>query len=250
MKVFFHSNGALLDSPYFNYTWKYSPKGVIYVSNKQGISDVLIDMNLQRRFKALVGIGKILLNFIGKSVVNVSNVPEGIGKVDLIHSLNTIPMTDKPHIVEIEAYHSLFVGGSMDKHSIDRIHQLLLKENCKKVLFWTQNAYDNFNALMPDDKVKSKSQILYPAVPLNIQNNVHKIPTIGFIARDFFSKGGELVLPVMKDFVKSKRAKAIIVTDVDLIKEKSPETYRLYSPYIDFKKLMPRDELYKKVRIQ
>jgi glycosyltransferase involved in cell wall biosynthesis len=247
MKVFFHSNGALLDSPYFNYTWKYSPKGVIYISNKHGVGDILIDMNLQRRLKAFIGIGKILLNLIGKSVVKVSDIPEEIGKVDLIHSLNTIPMTKLPHIVEIESYHSLFVGGSMDKHSIDRIHQLLLKENCKKVLFWTQNAYDNFNALMPDDKLKSKSQILYPAVPLNKQNKFHKKPTIGFIARDFFSKGGELVLPVMKDFVKAKRANAIIVTDVDLIREKNEETYRLYSHHINFQKLMPRDELYKKV---
>ena len=135
MKVFFHSNGALLDSPYFNYTWRYSPKGVIYVSNKTGISDVLIDMKLQRRFKMLVGIGKLLLNFVGMSVVNVSNVPESIGKVDLIHSFNTIPMTKMPHIVEIEAYHSLFVGGAMDKCSVDRVRQLLLKKNCKKILF-------------------------------------------------------------------------------------------------------------------
>ena len=247
MKVFFHSNGALLDSPYFNYTWRYSPKGVIYVSNKTGISDVLIDMKLQRRFKMLVGIGKLLLNFIGKSVVNVSNLPEGIGKVDLVHSFNTIPMTTLPHIVEIEAYHSLFVGGSMDKCSVDRARQLLLKENCKKILFWTKNAYDNFHALMPDNKLKEKSEILYPAVPLNKQNKFHRKPTIGFIARDFFSKGGELVLPSMKDFVKSKRAKAIIVTDVDLIREKSEETYRLYSPYIEFKKLMPRDKLYKTI---
>lgn len=247
MRIYFHSNGALLDSPYFNYTWKYSPNGVIYVSNKMGVSDVLINMNVQRRFKAIVGIAKLLLNFIGRSVVNASNLPDGIGKVDLIHSFNTIPMTNLSHIVEMETYHSLFVGGSMDETAVKRVTQLLLKPNCKKILFWTKNAYDNFHALVKNKKLEEKSIILYPGVPLHKQNKFHKKPTIGFIARDFFSKGGELVLPAMKDFVKAKRANALIVTDVDLIKEKNKSLYRSYSHYIDFKKLMPRDELYKHV---
>jgi len=247
MKIYFHSNGALVDSPYFSYSWRFPPVGIIYVGNRGYVSDVILDMKKQRFFKMMVGLGKTLLNMVGKSAVNISNIPDGIGEIDLIHSLNTIPNTTKPYVIELESFHSLFIGGAMDTCSINKITELLSKSNCKKIIFWTKNAYDNFHILMLNDTLKEKSIILYPAVPLNVQNKFHKKPTIGFIARDFFSKGGDLVLPVMKDFVKSNRAKAVVVSDLDLIKDKSPESYKLYSPYIDFKQLMPRDKLYKTI---
>jgi len=204
-------------------------------------------MNTQRLFKLFVHLGKAFLNFTNRSVVNISKPTNRSDKCKLIHSFNTIPITTKPYILELEAFHALFVGGAKDSRSIKKIVKNLSKRNCKAILFWTQNACDNFNKLMGSSTIQKKSIVLYPGVPLYKQNKAHKIPTIGFIARDFINKGGALVLPTMKDFVTSGRAKAIIVTDIGLLKKDNKKIYDDYKDYISFKPLMPRDKLHSKI---
>jgi len=245
--VYFHSNGALIDSPHFHYTFNYPPKEITYIGSTESSGDVILNMHTQKIYKFLATTAKTMANTIGISGVNVSTPGKRSNRCKIIHSFNTIPSTTKPYIIELESFHSLFIGGAKNSGSIKKIINHLLKKNCKKILFWTQNAYDNFHKLMCTPSLKKKSVVLYPGVPLYKQNGFHKIPTIGFIARDFFNKGGDLVLPTMKDFVEVGKAKAIIVTDVNEFKKDHLFLYEDYSKFITFKQLMPRSELHKKV---
>jgi len=247
MNVYFHANGALIDSPHFHYTFDYPPKGVKYIGTTLQTGDVILDMGIQRLFKSFVSLGKVFLNLTNRSMVNASPLNVRSAPCKLVHSFNTIPITDKPYIIELEAFHALFIGGAKDSRAIKKITNHLTKRNCKAILFWTQNAYDNFNKLMCSPVIKKKSVVLYPGVPLYNQNKSHNVPTIGFIARDFINKGGALVLPTMKDFVTSKRAKAIIVTDIKLLKKDNKKIYDEYKQYIDFKQLMPRNKLHSEI---
>ena len=243
-KVYFHTNGALVDSPHFHYTFNYPPAGIKYTG---ATGDVLLNMHAQQMSKTLVRFAKVFLNLTKMSVVNASTPKEESRNCKLIHSFNTIPITNKPYVLELEAFHSLFVGGAKTSSSIKKIAKHLCKRNCKTILFWTQNAYDNFNELMQSPIIKKKSIVLYPGVPLYKQNKFHEVPTIGFIARNFIDKGGALVLPTMKDFVKSKRAKAIIVTDINLLKKTNKQIYDEYKQYVLFKQLMPRNKLHSNI---
>jgi len=247
MKVYFHARGALIDSPHFHYTFNYPPKGITYVREKNDGSDVILNMQAQRTIKFFAHLAKSMFNAVHMSAVNMSSVGEKAEKCKLIHSFNTIPATTKPFIIELESFHALFIGGAKDSRAIKKIQNTLVRKNCKKVLFWTQNAHDNFFKLINSPTIKKKSIVLYPGVPLYAQNRQHRVPTIGFIARDCLNKGGGLVIPLMKDFVESGRAKAIIVTDIDLLKENNKELYEKYSKWIDFHPLMQRSDLHKHI---
>ena len=245
--IYFHTNGALVDSPHFHYTFNYPPKGITYVGSTQSAGDVILNMGTQRLYKMLASMAKAIANTFGKSGVNVSIPGKRSNGCRVIHSFNTIPATTKPYIIELESFHALFIGGAKNSGAVKKIINHLSKRNCKKILFWTQNAHDNFHKLMCTPSLKKKSIVLYPGVPLYTQNKQHKIPTIGFIARDFFNKGGDLVLPTMKDFVEAGKAKAIIITDVKEFKKDHPILYEDYNKFITFKHLMPRSDLHKKV---
>jgi len=243
MKIQFHSHGGLNESPHFMYSMKFPPKGVTYYF-PANMGDVILNMKNIKFIKTFFGLAKTFLSISGKSAANISTPEKVPGYVKLIHSFNTIPDTDKPFIIELEVFHSVFIGNPGDENTINLIKKLLSRPNCKKILFWTQNAYDNFNKLMDDKKILAKSMVLYPGVPLYTKNKTHRIPTIGFIARDFINKGGEFILPIMEQFVSAGKAKAIVVTNTELVGE---ELLNKYKNTITFLPLMERNKLHKDI---
>lgn len=246
MKVLFHSHGGINESPHYTYSFKFPPKGVTYYY-PSNVGDVMINMKNVRLLKFFTGFGKTLMTLMGKSVANISKPAKVPGYVKLIHSFNTIPDTDKPYIIELESFHSLHIGNPIDSKTNNIIKKLLGRPNCKKILFWTKNAFDNFHKLINDKKLLEKSMILSPGVPLYTKNKRHRKPTIGFIARDFVNKGGNFILPIMESFVSAGKAKAIVVTNLELVGE---ETLNKYKDTITFMPLMDRSKLHKKVLSQ
>jgi glycosyltransferase involved in cell wall biosynthesis len=245
MKVFFHTRGSINESPYYHYTFNYPPAGINY-EHLDDKSDVLLSPQSLVIFKTMARLVNTWLTIQQKTYMNKSVVPKKAIECELIHAFNTIPVNaTKPYITEMEAFTSLFIGSPLTFTLHDQLLKELKSAKCKKILFWTKNAHDNFlNVIHNDKKIKKKCEILYPAVPLYNKNKVHKIPTIGFIARSFKNKGGEYILEPMKNFVKAGLAKAIVVTDLSMIDK---DTIKKYSKYITFFNLMPRIDLHKKI---
>ena len=243
MNILFHTHTAITDSPHYHYSFTYSPPGIKYLYEIKA-EDVILNLKDQKLAKSLSGLIRLFANLVGQGIPNISKVPNTPEKYDLIHAFNTIPDVTTPFILELESFHSLFIGPFNEGPTTDKIKSMLLQDNCKKILFWTKNAHDNFQLLMLSDPIiAKKSEILYPAVPLYSQNKSHKIPTIGFVARNFKNKGGEFILPIIENFLKAGRAKVIIITDIESIPK---ETFEKYKDIIDFKQLVPREELHKK----
>lgn len=243
MNVLLHSRHIINDSPYFFYLLNWAPKGTTYVYHEKD-SDVILDSKLRQSKKIFSGAIRSFLSYMNTSYINVSEIPDIKQSYNLIHSLNTVPNTTKPFVLEIEAFHSLIIGNIEYKPTLELLQLTLEKNNCKKIIFWTENGYNNFFKLIPSKIIKSKSIILPPGVPLCPQNKPHKIKTIGFIARDFYSKGGKAILNPMKEMVIAQKAKAIIITDLEALNKLDPAVINDYSKYIEFKQLMPREKLH------
>lgn len=237
MNVLFHSNNLKRDSPHYHYSFNYPPVGINYISADKS-SDVEINMKNIPFAKTIIQFIRSILINNEMAIPNVSTVSTA-NNFDLVHSFNTIPITDKPFIVEMESFHSLFIGNYRDKRARNAIRTRLKSNNCKKILFWTKNAHYNFINAMNDAEIESKSEVLYPAVPLQKQIPFRKKPTLGFIGRNYKNKGGQEALRTMFTLAKSKKAKGLFITN-ELIKNEYPKD-------ITIRDLMPRKELNEKI---
>jgi len=242
IKVFFAANGFLKDSPHFKYSFKYPPKGVKYTNADN--SDVITKVNNMPLVALCKTLMKTALIINGVSKVKLFSINDK--NADLIHSFNMVPETTQPYIIEMESFHSLIFGNPGYSPALDALEKRLCRKNCKKILFWTQNAYNNFFDLIPNSALKKKSIMLYPAVPIKTKNKFNNKPRLGFIARDFDNKGGLLAVQIMDAFYKAGLVKKGIVvskmssSDYDNIVKK-------YDKSIKFMPLVDRDYLEKHV---
>jgi len=247
MKVLFHTIYKTGDSPYFHYTFNNPPEGIEYVqANKD--RDVSIAASNLRKFKIIKNFVRSIASAFGLATP-VFSYPHK-GNYDLIHSFNTIPITNSSYILELESFHSLFFGTVYDKMCQNAIKNELEKENCKKILFWTDRAKTEFNKLIKSDKIAEKSIVLYPAVNIHRKIKFHKKPTIGFIARNYSDKGGKIAFKLIKNYVESNKANGIIVCDFSTVDNYEEINEYLKSPIenkIKFMPLLSRKELNQKI---
>ena len=150
MKVLFHTIYKTGDSPYFHYTFNNPPEGIEYVqANKD--RDVSIAASNLRKFKIIKNFVRSIASAFGLATP-VFSYPHK-GNYDLIHSFNTIPITNSSYILELESFHSLFFGTVYDKMCQNAIKNELEKENCKKILL------ENGFSIKPDDKNELSNKV-------------------------------------------------------------------------------------------
>jgi len=126
--------------------------------------------------------------------------------VDLIHSQGVLLRTDKPYVLEVENA-TAFVGGSWRGllfEKKDELKDALLRENCRKILPWTNASLNSIAYIVDNDpRILAKCEVLYPAIQLPytsqrilemrdsvIRNKFHVL----FIGNLFYAKGGLKVL--------------------------------------------------------
>lgn len=195
---------------YFQYPWKYSghsyykyliesPSRDIEYVNKKEDSGVIVGKNkfiLSNKFKYAV---KGILNYLKISFPNARLSPPG--NYDLIHCAHCLSNNqDKPWVADFESEWQLYVGNKT-KASRDKVKKILLRDNCKKIIAWTELAKQEILREFPN--LEKKVEVVYSAVPLpNIKRRKHSGINLLFVGRYFYAKGGCEALEVIDHLTK------------------------------------------------
>jgi glycosyltransferase involved in cell wall biosynthesis len=239
---------------YLQYPWKF-PDSPYYKSLIENPSEGIEYLNIEKQKGVITNkrffwlsnflkrnIRKLLYN-LGTSVPNAHLSPEG--DYDLIHCAHCLSKNEnKPWIADFEASWQFYVGKE-NKKTKEKILQILLKENCKKLLAWTEETRREILKDFPE--IEDKLEVVYPAIPeKKFKKEKKKEINLIFSGRYFFWKGGLHALEAIDQLTKKyENVYGIINSEV-------PEEIRKrYSANrkISFYGLLPQDklfELYKK----
>ena len=227
------------DSPYYKYLIDNPPEGIEYI-NAEKQKGVITNYKkfwfsnfLKRNIRRFT-------NFLKLSIPN-ANFTKTSQDYDLIHCCHCLSKNkNKPWIADIESEWQFYIGNKTKK-SKERVRKILLGENCKKIMPWTEKTKKEILKEFPE--IKDKVKVVYPAIPLpNIKRKKYKNINLLFVGRYFYEKGGLHGLEVIDKLTKKyNNVKGIIISEV-------PESVlKKYSQNrkIKFFGLMPQEKLFK-----
>lgn len=170
----------------------YPPKGIIYKYDEILRSSAQ-KASIFHRLKV-----KIWLRYIKTRPPIVRINPHGC---DVIHSTNNIMNSGKtPWVMDVEHIEGLFgmdCSNIKKKNYFSKVKKVLSSKYCKKLMPYTiASKLSILNGGLSN--LKSKMEVVYPAkvsIP-NFNKKVNKIPTILWVGRRFWEKGGNTVLKV------------------------------------------------------
>ena len=211
IKVYLQYPWTFPDSPYYKSLVDSPPKNIEYLNTKKQKGVI----TKKRKFFLLNSIKKIIrsANSVGIIIPNVHKSPEG--NYDLIHCAHCLSKNEnKPWVADIEMMPSFAISGWNSKKGIKKVKEILLKENCKRILPWTQDMRSKIISAFPE--IKNKIEVVYPAIPeiKNLKKIKNKKLKIIFVARYFHLKGGLIALEVLEKLRKKYGIEGIIVSNV------------------------------------
>lgn len=240
MRIYLQYPWKFPDSPYYKYLIKDPPKNVQF-------------LNIEEQKGAMTNVKKFWLsNFLKRnirkwlsklntSVINahLTKTPE---KYDLIQCAHCLSKNNSPWVADFECGWQFFVGKETQKVK-NRARELILSDNCKKILAWTEKTKEEILEILPE--IKNKVTVVYPAVPVQtLKKRKHNGINLVFVARYFDQKGGYHALEVMKRLTKKyDNVRGIIVSTVP---EEVIEANKS-NKKITFYPLMPQKEVFEKV---
>jgi glycosyltransferase involved in cell wall biosynthesis len=175
-------------------------------------------------------------------------------KIDLIHSFRAFPLNSFPWVTDVE--HFLYLNGScfyfndgllgswIKSFALKLVKKRLYSKHCKKILPWSNYAFETIKKHTDFKKLKHKTQTIFGAINLrkpvfNKKFKEKEKVLIGFVASNsFYSKGGQFVLNAFKKLSKKIDVELIVFGRV------SNEIVKA-NKNVSFKKL-PREEFISK----
>lgn len=236
IKVYLQYPWKFPDSPYYKYLIENPPKNIKYLNIKKQKGVItnkrfflfsnFLKKNI-RRFATLLNL----------TIPNAHLSPKG--DYHLIHGAHClIKNKDNPWVADFERVWQMFVGIK-NENSIKKSKEILLRDNCKKIIAWTNESNKQIAEDFPE--IKNKLEIVYPAVPMTkIKKKKHKTINLLFAGRYFYQKGGLHALDVIDRLTKKyKNVNGIIVSEIP------EEVKKRYSNNnkIRFDGLMPQKKL-------
>ncbi|HLD91273.1 MAG TPA: glycosyltransferase family 4 protein [Patescibacteria group bacterium] len=211
-KIYLQYPWTFPDSPYYKYLLQDKLEDVTYL-NIEKQKGVILNKNgflLSNKLKSYIRkiTGSLNLPFIN------AHTTQSKEKYDLIHCAHCLSLNDSPWVMDIEGAWQFFISGKENKISKNIVKNILLSENCKKIMPWTNRTKNEILNIFPE--IKNKIEVVYPSVPeKKFKKKVHKTVNILFIARYFFAKGGLETLEVM-DILTNKytNVRCFVVSDV------------------------------------
>ena len=244
IKVYLQKPWRFSDSSYYKYIVKYPPKNVEFL-NVKGDEGAVSDAKKMVFLHALKrNIRKILTPF---SVPN-AHLTRFRGKYDLIHCAHCLSLNKrKPWVMDIEYLGQLWISNKPLKKSHEHqkwlVKKILLKNNCKKIITWTNWVKKDLIKMFPE--IKDKIEILPFAMPApKFKKNKKNTITLLFISRRFYFKSGLYAIEVIDHLTKKYESVEGIV-----VSETPKEIINKYgkNKKIKFYDLMPQEELFKKI---
>ena len=239
MKVYLQYPWAFPDSTYYKTLISNPPKGIEYLNTdkvKKGVTTSLNNFFISNFLKKNI---RLLFRLFKNSLPNAHLTPKG--EYDLIHCAHCLSKNKTLWVTDIEGLFSLQVADKLTKRGKENIKRLLLNENCKKILPWTNKVKEDILNEFPE--VKDKIEVVYPAIPeiKNLNKLFNKQLKIIYVARYFYLKGGLNALDVLEQLRKKYNIKGIVVSDV-------PKEVKIKYPNLEIHNLLPQAELFELMR--
>lgn len=244
IKVYLQYPWKFPDSPYYKYLLQEHPKEIKYLNaeKQKGVITSKGKFLFSNKLKKII---RFSTKILYPSMLNAHLSPKG--DYDIIHCAHCLSRNKKePWVCDLEAVWQLWVSGKKTKKGIRKAEKLIKKENCKKILCWTEDVYKELCELLPS--CKNKFGVVYPAVPqienidsiLKKRNKSNQI-TLLFVGRYFYWKGGLYALEVMDRLTKEyNNVNAICISETPKeIKEKYSSNKK-----IKMHNLMPQKKVF------
>jgi glycosyltransferase involved in cell wall biosynthesis len=243
IKIYLQYPWKFPDSPYYKYLIKDSPKGVIYlnIEDQKGVITHKKLFWFSNFLKRNIRWG---FNLINQSIPN-AHLTKTKEEFDLIHCAHCLSKNKvEPWVLDLESDWQIFIGKKVASlKTKEKIKKILERENCKKIMPWTEATKKELLKEFPE--VKNKIEVVYPAVPeQNFKKKKKKEITLLFIARYFPDKGGFEAAKVM-DYLTKKHSEVngIILSDTP---KKIIEKYS-NNTKIKFMSLMPQKKVFEEI---
>lgn len=210
IKVLLRYPWSFTDSPYYRYLKNGLPKEIILTESKK-INYLLIN---PKKINLLKKIKDILRNTTTSLKISKPNIHYSCTKdFNLIHCAHCLSSNNFPWVVDIEGMFQLYLGAENSKVN-EKVEQILLDKNCKKIMPWTENLRKELEIKFP--KIKNKLEVVYPAVPIQQKKSKKKKNKVNllFVGRYFYLKGGLHALEVISKLTKKYNfVNGIIISD-------------------------------------
>jgi glycosyltransferase involved in cell wall biosynthesis len=236
MKIYLQYPWKFPDSPYYKYLLDSPPEEVIYLNThrEKGVITHGLKFWFLTRLKVKIRhiAGKIKLPFPNAHLTKYS------GKYDLIHCAHCLSKNkNKPWVADLEHAWSMWIAGhKTTKLAKKMVKKILFKKNCKKIMPWTEYSKNQILRIFP--KLKSKIEVVYPAITSPKKNFYKKEKLILFSGRDFRLKGGFLALEIMRKVKKENPSTRCIFIS------RTPKKIKEEFKEIEIYDLMPQKKLF------
>ncbi|MCK9568367.1 glycosyltransferase family 4 protein [Candidatus Pacearchaeota archaeon] len=237
IKVYLQYPWKFPDSPYYKYLIENPPENVQYLNadKQKGViinkKFLWISNSLKKYLRRFVDIFKI-------TFPNAPLSPEG--DYDLIHCAHCLSKNiDKPWTADFESLWQMYIGKKTERAK-NKVREILQKENCKKIIAWTEETKKEIIEDFPE--IKNKVDIIYPAIPVRASKKKQKKKiNLIFSGRYFYWKGGPHALEIIDQLTKKYPSVYGIVNS-----ETPEEIKKKYSQNskIKFYDLIPQDKLF------
>jgi glycosyltransferase involved in cell wall biosynthesis len=221
------------DSPYYKYLIDNPPEGIKYI-NAEKQKGVITNKKFFWFSNFLKKNIRKSLSTLNLSLPNARLSPRG--NYDLIHCAHCLSLNkNRPWVADIESFWQLYLGKKTKK-SKEKVKKILISNNCKKILPWTQITANEIIKEFPE--IKEKVEVVYPAVPVQkFKRKKNKRLKIIFIARYFDIKGGIVALKVLEKLGQKYGVEGIVISNV-------PENIKKRYSKLKIYDLMPQEKLF------
>jgi glycosyltransferase involved in cell wall biosynthesis len=232
------------DSQYYRSMIDNPPHGIEYVigGNKTGM------LSSKRSF-LLFGFLKRQIRFWSEKlnlVIPNAHLSRDIEDCDLIHCAHCLSKNkNKPWVLDVESLWQLWISGRNKIGSREKVLKYLKRDNCKKIMTWTEATKRDVINMFPE--VKDKVEVVYYAMPVQKTKpkKKNKELVLFFSGRYFYNKGGLHVTEVMDRLTKKyPNVKGVINGAIpnDIISRYSKNNK------LEFHQLMPYQDVLKLYR--
>jgi glycosyltransferase involved in cell wall biosynthesis len=238
-----------VDSPYYRSLINYPPKDVEFLGVDKSYVRVIDSPRL-------FNFSKKVKTFLRKTIeiIKIPNITLTIdSNVDLIHCAHCLLLNNLPWVVDTEHYWTFSASSNISYSKFGKfiIKKILRKNNCKKILPWTNAAGSTIKDALKDREINRKIEVVYPAIPIPKLRNIKKSRkiTLLFIGRYFYPKGGLFVLEAFKKLKQKYDLRCIVIslTIPDYLKERYRNLIEIYdsvSEDVLFNKIYPSSDIF------
>lgn len=242
VKVYLQYPWKVSDSQYYKSLIENPPENIQYI-NAEEQKGVIVS---KRFFWFSNFLKKYIRKFFNVSKLTIPNTHLSPEKdYDLIHCAHCLSQNEnKPWIADFESVWQMYIGNETEKAK-EKVRNILQKENCKKIIAWTEETKKEIVKEFPE--IKGKVEVVYPAIPpRNFEKRQKKEINIIFSGRYFYWKGGLHALEAIDRLTKKYKKVYGIINSVipKEVKKKYSQNEK-----IKFYELIPQEklfELYKK----